>query len=74
MATLTIRDLPDEVVMQIKSTAKYQGHSMEQEIRELLKKRYASKIDILKRIQERWDNVPPTTTNEIDTWLQTGRD
>jgi antitoxin FitA len=40
MATLTIRNVPDELVNRIKLLAGQKGVSMEQEIRDLLQSRY----------------------------------
>jgi plasmid stability protein len=43
MATLTIRNLRDEVVKRLKEAAKRKGKPMEQEVRELLESRYKSR-------------------------------
>jgi plasmid stability protein len=73
MATLTIRNLPDDVVERIKNAAAQKGHSMEQEVRELLETRFQAKNEALRRIRERWKDLPETTPEEIERWIETGR-
>jgi plasmid stability protein len=73
MATLTIRNVPDDVVERIKNAAVQKGHSMEQEVRELLEVRFQAKNEALRRIRERWKELPETTPEEIERWIETGR-
>jgi antitoxin FitA len=54
MATLTIRNVPDELVNRIKLLAGQKGVSMEQEIRDLLQSRYEQRGAVLERIRQRW--------------------
>ncbi|HHO56623.1 MAG TPA: Arc family DNA-binding protein [Trueperaceae bacterium] len=74
MPTITIRNLPDDVVERIKLRAKNRGRSMEQELRELLISHYETRENILRRIEERWVELPKTTKEEIDSWQDVGRD
>jgi plasmid stability protein len=74
MATLTIRRVPEAVVARIKDCAARKGHSMEEEVRELLKQRYAEREAVLERVQRRWSELPSVTTDEIDAWVLTGRE
>lgn len=74
MATLTIRNVPDDVVERIKNVAAHQGHSMEQEVRLVLESRYRSKGDILRRIEERWQELPKASPEEVEAWIREGRD
>ncbi len=74
MATITVRNLADDVVERLKETARLKGHSMEQEVRELLESRYSSRAALFGRIEERWDRLPPATKKEIDQWTEEGRD
>jgi len=74
MPTITIRNLPDDVVERIKLRAKNKGRSMEQELRELLVSHYETRENILRRIEERWVELPKTTKEEIDSWQDVGRD
>lgn len=73
MATLTIRNVPDDLVKRIKSVARSKGRSMEQELRELIKARYASRLQILARTRERWEKLPPVSSDEIGRWKEEGR-
>lgn len=74
MATLTIRNLPDELVDRVKEAAARQGRSMEQEVRELLQKRYAEREELLARIEDRWRRYPPASAEEIASWIAEGRE
>ncbi|TNE50948.1 MAG: Arc family DNA-binding protein [Deltaproteobacteria bacterium] len=74
MAQLIVRNLPDEVVEQIKETAARKGHSMEQEVRQLLKQKYQPKHVVLEKIQERWSELPETSAEEASSWIREGRD
>ena len=69
MATLTIRNVPDEVVARLKKVAANKGHSMEQELRELLKTRYPTRVEVLDRVEENWKNLPPVSAEEVDKWI-----
>lgn len=73
MATLTIRHVPEAIIERLKTIAKRKGHSMEQEVRELLATRYAARPEITARIRQRWDTLPSTSEADIHAWRQTGR-
>ena len=73
MGTLTIRSLPDEIIQRVKASAELHQHSMEQEIRELLQKRYGPRSEVLRRIRERWEELPPTDADEVENWRRKGR-
>ncbi len=73
MGTLTIRSLPDEVIKGVKASAELHQHSMEQEIRELLQRRYGPRSEVLRRIRERWKELPRTDVDEVEQWRQKGR-
>jgi hypothetical protein len=73
MATLTIRNLPDDVVDRLKEAAARRAHSMEQEVRELLEARYASKGELIARIEDRWRRHPKASAEEIRSWIREGR-
>lgn len=74
MANLTIRNLPDDLVQRIKDIAATKGHSMEQEIRESLETRYASRLEVINRIRQRWQTLPNTTADQLDHWREAGRE
>lgn len=74
MATLTIRNVPEDVVERLKNTAAHNGRSMEQEVRLVLESRYRSKEDILRRVEERWQELPKASPEEVEAWIREGRD
>jgi len=73
MATLTIRNVPDDLVERLKEAAERSGRSMEQEVRELLSQRYMMRGELLKKIRARWDKANPPTPSEIEAWIGQGR-
>ncbi len=73
MGTLTIRSLPEEVIQRVKASAKLHQHSMEQEVRELLQQRYGPRTEVLRRIRERWEELPRSGADEVKQWSQKGR-
>ena len=73
MATLTIRNVPEDVVVRLKKGAANKGHSMEQELRELLKTRYPSRAEVLDRVERRWETLPAVSAQEIDEWIAEAR-
>lgn len=74
MATLTIRNLPDDLVKRIKEMAANKGHSMEQEVRELLQNKFASRSQVLQRVQQRWESLPEISPGELEQWKNAERD
>ena len=74
MATITVRNIPDEVIEMIKSRAKRNRRSMEQEIRSILsgvvhdRERARKRVESLRRKQNR-----PILREEIDEWLKRAR-
>jgi plasmid stability protein len=73
MATITIRNLPDDLVDRLKEAAAAHNRSMEQEVRELLEARYAPKEEVLERVRGRWEGLPETTAEEAERWREEGR-
>ena len=73
MATLTIRNVPEDVVARLKKAAARKDRSMEQEVRELLKIRYLSKEAAIVSMQESWETMPPTPREQADKWLEDTR-
>ncbi|MGH7487283.1 MAG: FitA-like ribbon-helix-helix domain-containing protein [bacterium] len=82
MATLTIQNVPENLVNRIQSEADHNRRSMEQELHALIESRFAGKIPVrsdeskgeaLRRIRERWKDLPETEPEEIDRWLKEGR-
>jgi hypothetical protein len=73
MANLTIHDLPDDLLQRIETVAATKGHTIEQEVLEMLEVRFAARSRIIQRIQERWKTLPTTSTDEIEHWRTLGR-
>jgi plasmid stability protein len=73
MTSITIRNLPDDLVRRMKKAAKRSGKSMEQEIRDLLEWRYPRKDVVLERMRERWNRIPAPSAKEVETWREEGR-
>ena len=73
MATLTIKDIPDELVERIKLKAKASNRSMEQEVLELLEASYPNKDDTIGRIRSRWEGLPKTHQEEMSSWRNKSR-
>jgi plasmid stability protein len=73
MATLTIRNVSDDLVQRLKNVAQSKGRSIEQEVRKLLQGRYANRSQILARARKRWEKLPNATPDEIKRWKEEGR-
>jgi plasmid stability protein len=53
MGTITVRNLPEDLIERIKGTAEMNGRSMEEEVRRTLAHEYRSNREILQRLKER---------------------
>ncbi|WP_445637445.1 FitA-like ribbon-helix-helix domain-containing protein [Nostoc sp. DSM 114161] len=73
MATITIRNISDELVDRIKRLAEQKGISIEQEVRDLLQKRYGQRDEVLARIRERAKALPMESESQVQTWKSEGR-
>ena len=73
MPTLTIRNLPKDLVERLRETAARHGHSMKQEVRVLLQTRYMEKSELLDQIRSHWDDFKAPTAREATRWRQKGR-
>jgi len=73
MGSVTIRNLPDGVVAEIKTAAALHGRSLESELRELLQRRYRSRQEVLTSVRERWNELPSVTAKQVDAWIEAGR-
>lgn len=73
MANLTIHNLPDDLLQRIETVASTKGHTIEQEVLEMLEVRFAARSRIIQRIQERWKTLPTTSPGEIEQWRTLGR-
>ena len=73
MATLSVRDVPNDLMDRLKTVARNKGHSVAQEVRELLEQRYAGRDEVIADIRRSWDTLPPTSKAEVDSWLRETR-
>ncbi len=73
MATITIRNVPDELVSRIKWLAGQKGISMEQEVRDLLQSRYVQRGAVIERIRQRWETLPIESKSQLQDWKEQGR-
>jgi plasmid stability protein len=74
MPTLTIRNVPDQLVKSLKALARSRRHSMEQELRELLEAHLAERRSVLAQIEAGWTRqTRRPTAKEVDAWIGFGR-
>lgn len=75
MATLTIRNVRPGVVKSLKSLARKNRRSMEQQVRELLEEYVAERSSILEQIEAAWATQRRRpTAKEVDRWIRAGRE
>ena len=74
MATLTIRNVPQRTVRSLKALARRNGHSMEQEVRDLLETSVNERAAVLEEIEAGWNaQARRPRAGEVDRWIATGR-
>jgi plasmid stability protein len=74
MATITVRNLSDEVIEMIKDRARRNKRSMEQEVRSILSAVVYDRERAMQRIQALWRKQKrPIPREEVDTWLRRAR-
>ena len=74
MATLTIRNLPDEVAGALRRLALKNGRSMEEQVRRLLAEQVRDRLSALEQIEAAVARQSrPTTAAEIDAAIDEGR-
>jgi plasmid stability protein len=74
MATLTIRNVPTRVVKSLKTLAKRNRRSMEQEVRALLEQHVGDRRALLAEIERSWARqTRRPEAREVDSWIQGGR-
>ena len=75
MATLTIRNVPDKVAKSLKTLARRNRHSMEQEVRELINEHVGERLSVLGQIEAAWaKQTRRPTAAEVDKWTAAGRE
>ena len=74
MPTLTIRNVPVKVVRTLKSLARRNRRSMEEEVRQLLEQHAGDRSALFAEIEQAWSRqTRRPTAAEIDRWIETGR-
>jgi plasmid stability protein len=74
MATITVRNIPEEVITLIKNRARCNKRSMEQEIRTILSEVVLDRERAMKRIESLWQRQKRLISKEeIDSWLRKAR-
>ncbi|UCF99864.1 MAG: Arc family DNA-binding protein [Spirochaetaceae bacterium] len=74
MATITVRNLPDEVIEMIKNRAARNKRSMEQEVRLILSEAVYDRERAMKHIELLWEKQKrPISREEVDAWLKQAR-
>lgn len=73
MATITIRNLSSDIVDRLKIRASTYGRSMEQEARDILTFRLASRDAVLDEVQALWSRMEPPSAADVQDWVQSAR-
>ncbi len=74
MGTLTIRNVRPRLMKSLKSLARKNRRSMEQEVRELLEEHLADRGSILEQIETAWATQRRRpTARQVDRWIGVGR-
>jgi len=74
MATLTIRNVPAKVVRTLKTLARRNRRSMEQEVRAVLEQHAGDRRALLEEIEQSWARqTRRPKAREVESWIQAGR-
>jgi plasmid stability protein len=74
MATLTIRNVPSKVVKSLKTLARRNRRSMEQEVRAVLEQHVGDRLALLDEIEQAWARqIRRPKAHEVESWIQVGR-
>ena len=75
MATLTVRNVPPKVVRTLKTFARRNRRSMEQEVRAVLEEHVGDREALLSQIEAAWaQQARRPSATEIQRWLKVGRE
>ena len=75
MATLTVRNVSPKVVKTLKTLARRNRRSMEQEVRAMLEEHVGDREALLTQIETAWARqARRPTAAEIEGWLKVGRE
>lgn len=74
MATLTVRNVPTKVVKSLKTLARRNRRSMEQEVRAVLEQHVGDRRALLDEIEQSWARqTRRPQAHEVDSWIRAGR-
>lgn len=73
MAIITIPNISDELLDRIKRLAAQKGISIEQEVHDLLQKRYGKRDEVLARIRQRVEVLLMEAESRVQSWKLEGR-
>jgi plasmid stability protein len=74
MATLTIRNVPAKVVKSLKTLARRNRRSMEQEVRAVLQQHVGDRLALFEEIEQSWARqTRRPKAHEVEAWIQAGR-
>jgi len=74
MATLTIRNVPAKVVKSLKTLARRNQRSMEQEVRAVLQQHVGDRLALFEEIERSWARqTRRPKAHEVEAWIQAGR-
>jgi len=74
MATLTIRNVSAKVVKSLKTLARRNRRSMEQEVRAVLEQHAGDRRALLEEIERSWERqTRRPRARQVESWIQAGR-
>jgi hypothetical protein len=74
MATLTVRNVPTKVVKSLKTLARRNRRSMEQEVRAVLEQHVGDRLALFDEIEQSWTRqARRPKSREVETWIGVGR-
>ena len=75
MATLTIRNVSSKVVKSLKTLARRNHRSMEQEVRVVLEQHVGDRLALLDEIEQSWARqARRPKPREVEAWIGVGRE
>jgi plasmid stability protein len=75
MATLTVRNVSPKIVKTLKTLARRNRRSMEQEVRAVLEEHVGDREALLAQIEAAWaQQARRPSATEIEQWLKVGRE
>lgn len=74
MGTITVRNLPQRVIDDLKLRATRNGHSMEQEVREILARETGDREELFRRIKELRKETGRVPGEQVLRWIREGRE